>query len=178
MHYSCLALAGSSISSDPLLGRKALEAAQPATERLDLMTLAWSGRERTQQEFELLPVNTGFRLISTRPTAMLLGIRQRHSLRAQWHPASVPGGAGDLYRLPPRTPSPRPDRAAAMGWMFTAIVLAGMFYGATPVFDRTTQAANPVVAPAARVLTPVLDETVGTAHLGRFLLGPERTLAP
>jgi hypothetical protein len=43
--------------------------------RLDLMMLVWSGgRERTQQEYERLLVNAGFRLINTRPTAMPISV--------------------------------------------------------------------------------------------------------
>ncbi len=75
----------------------------------------------------------------------------------------------DPYRVPPRTNPPRPapvDRAAAMGWTFTAIaaaiIVAGIaFYITGPV--RTPTAANPPAAPAAHAPVPVPDETVGTS---------------
>jgi hypothetical protein len=74
----------------------------------------------------------------------------------------------DPYRDPPRTNPPRPsvDRAAAMGWTFTAIASAVIvaviaLYNTGPV--RTPTAANPPAAPSAQAPAPVPDETVGTS---------------
>ena len=72
----------------------------------------------------------------------------------------------DPYRDLPRANPPRPssvDRAAAMGWTFTAIAsavtVAGIaLYNTGPV--RTPTAANP---PGAQAPAPVPDETVGTS---------------
>jgi hypothetical protein len=75
----------------------------------------------------------------------------------------------DPYRDLPRANPPRPssvDRAAAMGWTFTAIasavIVAGIaLYNTGPV--RTPTAANPPAAPGAQAPAPVPDETVGTS---------------
>jgi hypothetical protein len=75
----------------------------------------------------------------------------------------------DPYCDLPRANPPRPssvDRAAAMGWTFTAIagavIVAGIaLYITGPV--RTPTAANPPAAPGAQAPAPVPDETVGTS---------------
>jgi hypothetical protein len=75
----------------------------------------------------------------------------------------------DPYRDPPRANLSRPspvDRAAAMGWTFTAIasavIVAGIaLYNTGPV--RTPTAADPPAAPGSQAPAAVPDETVGNS---------------